>query len=91
LQENSYNLTRLKELFNEPDEKVGWLVEFFLPIGGVSMIGGKPKAGNPRQSETLWLVLPRENPFLGFPSKQGGAIYSALEEKRGEVANIFVN
>jgi len=82
-------LTPLGDLLNEPEEKIPWLVDQHLPSGGLSVIGGKPKAGKSVLSRCLALDVARGRPFLGFETTQGSVFYLGLEEKRAEVKKHF--
>jgi len=86
---NHFLLTSMRDLLDEPDEQVEWLVEQLLPSGGLSVIGGKPKAGKSTTVRNLCLSVARGERFLGFPTAKGAVIYCAFEEKRGEVRNHF--
>lgn len=85
----SFTLTSMKDFLNEPDDHVVWLVKDMLPKGGLSVIGGKPKAGKSTTARNLAIAVARGEPFLGFPTTQGPVIYCAFEEKRGEVKRHF--
>ena len=85
----SLTLTSMKDFLNEEDDPVTWLVEDMLPQGGLSVIGGKPKAGKSTTARNLAIAVARGEPFLGFPTTQGPVIYCAFEEKRGEVKRHF--
>ena len=82
-------LTSLAELLNEPDESTPWLVEQRLPIGGLSLLCGKPKAGKSTLARTLALAVARGYAWLGMPTVQGAVLYLALEEKRSQVRKHF--
>lgn len=89
LQEGGLSLTSLKDLYDEPEQTVDWLVENLLPMGGVSVIGGKPKAGKSTTVRNLIICVAKGVPFLNFPVTQGPVIYCAFEEKREEVRKHF--
>lgn len=89
LEGNGLNLTSLEDLLAEPEDQVDWLVENLLPMGGVSVIGGKPKAGKSTTVRNLVTCVAKGEPFLNFPVNQGPVIYCAFEEKRGEVKKHF--
>ncbi len=74
----------LSELFAEPEERVRWLVEERLPMGGLSLLAGKPKAGKSTLARSLGLAVARGAPWLGLEVAEGPCFYLALEEKRGE-------
>jgi hypothetical protein len=82
-------LTRLGDLLNEPESAVDWIVNGRLPVGGLSLLAAKPKAGKSTLARCLALAVSRGADFLGQPSQQGPVLYLALEEKRSEVRKHF--
>lgn len=82
-------LTPIGELLSEPDEEHAWLVDGRLPVGGLGLIAGKPKAGKSTLSRCLALAVARGDPWLGFVTTAGPVIYLGFEEKRGEVRRHF--
>lgn len=82
-------LTSIGELLAEPEEECAWLVEGRLPVGGLSLIAGKPKAGKSTASRCLALAVARGEPWLSFSTRQGPALYLGFEEKRQEVRRHF--
>ncbi|MFQ5904123.1 MAG: AAA family ATPase [Candidatus Binatia bacterium] len=82
-------LTPLRDLLSEPKEEYAWLVEDRLPVGGLSVLAGKPKAGKSTLARCLALAVARGEPWLGFQTTQGTVFYLALEEKRSEVRKHF--
>jgi AAA domain/CHC2 zinc finger len=88
-QQGGIRLTSLKDLLNEPEEEISWLLEDKLPAGGLSVLCAKPKVGKSTWARGLCLAVARGEPFMGCKSKKGPVIYLALEEKRSEVARHF--
>jgi len=84
-----FHVTSMSDLLNEPEEETEWLVENLLPTGGLSVIGGKPKAGKSTTVRNLCLAVAHGEPFLGLTTTQGAVLYCAFEEKRGEVKRHF--
>lgn len=82
-------LTSLKELLAEPEEKVSWILSGKLPAGGISVVSAKPKVGKSTLARCLALAVSRGEDFLGFETAQGPVIYLALEEKRSQVRAHF--
>jgi len=82
-------LTPLGDLLAEAEEEIPWLVDKHLPSAGLSILGGKPKAGKSVLSRCLALNVARGTPFLDFETAQGSVFYLGLEEKRAEVKNHF--
>jgi hypothetical protein len=79
----------LAKLLTEPEETIRWLVEGRLPIGGLSLLAGKPKAGKSTLARVLALAVARGEPWLGWETMQGSVVYLAFEEKRSEVRAHF--
>ncbi len=86
---NSFRLTSLGDLLNEPEESVSWLVDGLLPMGGFSLLVAKPKAGKTTLARNLALAVARGQSFLTRATHPGAVIYLALEEKRSEVRKHF--
>ena len=84
-----FKLTPLGDLLNEDDEEIPWLVDKHLPSAGLSILGGKPKAGKSVLSRCLALNVARGTPFLDFDTAKGSVFYLGLEEKRSEVKKHF--
>ena len=82
-------LTSLKDLLNEPEEEVDWLVDKTLPARGFSLLVAKPKAGKSTLARNLALAVAQGRAFFGKPTQHGPVIYLALEEKRSEVKKHF--
>ena len=43
--DSKMRFTLLGDLLDEPEETTAWLIEGRLPMGGISLLAGKPKAG----------------------------------------------
>lgn len=86
---DGFRLTPLGDLLAEEDEDISWLMGQHLPTAGLSILGGKPKAGKSVLSRCLALNVARGTPFLGFDTAQGSVFYLGLEEKRSEVKGHF--
>lgn len=84
-------LTKLDELFREPEENTSWLVDNLLPSGGFSIVVAKPKVGKSTIARGLALCVARGEPFLGKDVYPGIVIYLALEEKRTEIKRHFLD
>jgi len=82
-------LTSMAELLAEPEEAHAWLVDGRLPVGGLGLLAGKPKAGKSTLARCLALAVARGDPWLGFATIPGPVIYLGFEEKRGEVRRHF--
>ncbi len=86
-----FNLTKLSDLYAEPDEAIDYLWENTLIKGGLSLLVAKPKVGKSTLAQNLALALAKgEASFLGRNITTSGAVvYLAFEEKRGEVKRHF--
>ena len=82
-------LTKLNELFLEPEETTTWLVDGLLPASGFSLIVAKPKVGKSTLVRELALHVARGESFLDRSVTKGAVVYLALEEKRSEVKRHF--
>lgn len=87
--DRTLSLTPLGDLLNEPEDSTRWLVDQRLPVGGVSLLAGKPKAGKSTLARCLAFAVARGRSWLGFSTQQGLVFYLALEEKRAEVRDHF--
>lgn len=87
--EHRLTLTPPRDLLNEPEERVQWLLEKRLPAGGLSLIAGRPKSGKSTFARCLALAVARGEPFLGWATEKGPVFYLGLEEKRSEVRAHF--
>lgn len=86
-----FKLSTLREMFNEPEEKITWLLGDKLPAGGISVLSAKPKVGKSTLARCLALAVARGDSFLGCETTKGPVIYLALEEKRSEVRHHFAS
>ncbi len=82
-------LTRLDDLFKEPEENITWLVDGMLSAGGFSVAVAKPKVGKSTAVRVLSQCVAKGASFLNRKVSQGGVIYLGLEEKRSEVKKHF--
>ncbi len=79
----------LADLLNEPEDAVQYVVSDLLPVGGLSLLAGKPKAGKSTLARCLALSVARGEAWLGRECRQGTVLYLGLEEKRSEVRRHF--
>lgn len=82
-------LTSLKDLLDEPEEILPWVVKDMLPFGGSSIITAKPKVGKSTIVRQGMLNVARGELFLNRETIAGSIIYLALEEKRSEIRRHF--
>jgi hypothetical protein len=83
-------LYSVPELLARPRDEYQWLVENRLRRGGVSILGGRPKAGKSTLARCLAASVVNGEPWLGSPTKQGPVVYFALEEQAEEVSEHFL-
>jgi putative DNA primase/helicase len=85
----SPSFVSLGDLLAAPDEETSWLVDGILPVGGVSVLCGKPKAGKSTLAHGLALAVALGESWLGCPTARGKVCYLALEEKPAELVRHF--
>jgi hypothetical protein len=79
----------LKTILTSEAKPENYLWEGILPEGGMSLLGGKPKAGKSTIARNLALAAARGQPFLSRATRQGTVLYIALEESRKGVRRHF--
>ncbi|MDB5038082.1 MAG: uncharacterized protein JWQ35_1610, partial [Bacteriovoracaceae bacterium] len=84
-----YKLRTLREIFDEPEKQLPWIVDELLIAGGLSILGGKPKAGKSTLARYLALCVATGDKFLGRICEQGPVLYLAFEEIESEVKSHF--
>jgi hypothetical protein len=72
-----------------PEQGQRYLWEGILPVGGLSLLAAKPKAGKSALARYLMLCVARGQPRLGRATTQGSVLYLALDERRDAVAQHF--
>lgn len=82
-------LTHLRDLLEEPEEEVTWVVDGILPGGGFSIVAAKPKVGKSTLARAASYAVSKGLPFIGRHTMKGPVIYVALEDKRREVRRHF--
>jgi len=82
-------LSLVEDALEEPPEQTSFVVADMLPVGGVSMVGAKPKVGKSVLARNLAMCVSRGEPFLDRACQQGTVLLLALEEKRSEVIEHF--
>lgn len=86
---DDFHFVSLSDLLRRPPVEHRWLVKNRLPIGGLSVFAGKPKAGKSTTARALALAVARGEPWLGHEVTQGPVLYIAPEEKADEVRLHF--
>jgi 5S rRNA maturation endonuclease (ribonuclease M5) len=89
--QGGFQLTSLRDLMLEPEERISYLLADKLPAGGLSVLSAKPKVGKSTFARCLALTVATGEPFLDCSTTKGPVIYLALEEKRGEVRRHFAD
>lgn len=72
-------------LLSEPPEEVEWVLDEFLPAGGLVLLAGKPKEGKTTLSYELAVKVARGEVFLGRQTRKGGVLILAVEEHGRDV------
>jgi DNA-binding transcriptional ArsR family regulator len=85
----TFRLTTLDDLLNEPPEEHSYVWENTLISGGFSICSAKPKVGKSTFARNLAVAIVMGTPFLGRETEKGKVIYLCLEEKRSEITNHF--
>ncbi|CAN5566598.1 hypothetical protein BH11ARM2_BH11ARM2_13780 [soil metagenome] len=65
-------------------ENMQWLVEGWLPIGYVAVLGGEPKSGKTSLATALGFAVAGGQPFAGMACPPGAVLWCAYEENRVE-------
>jgi AAA domain len=86
---NGVRLIKLRDLMDQPEEMIPYLVGNLLPSGGTSLMAGKPKAGKTTILRQLSLCVARGEMFLDRVCSQGPVIYFSVEEKKHEICKHF--
>lgn len=73
------------DFLSRADERVEYLVDGVLGVGGMSVMAGKPKVGKSTLARALAVAVARGEPFLGRATKQGPVFYLALEDREAEI------
>lgn len=83
--ETNFAPVRADALLAEPMEPMIWVWEPFIPQGGLVLLSAFMKVGKSTLLYPLALAVARGNPFLGYPTKQGGVLILAVEEHPRDV------
>ena len=73
------------QLLSEPPEEIDWVLEDYLPVGGLGVLAGKPKEGKTTIGYELAVKVALGLPFLGRQTRKGAVLILALEEHGREV------
>ncbi|MEK6641009.1 MAG: AAA family ATPase [Nitrospirota bacterium] len=69
----------------ELEEQVAWVVDDYLPVGGLVILAAKPKVGKTTLAYRLAVKVARGEQFLERSTMQGGVLILALEEHPRDV------
>lgn len=69
----------------EEDEAVDWILDEYLPAGGLALLAGKPKEGKTTLTYELAVCVAKGCHFLNRPTSGGGVLILALEEHPRDV------
>ncbi|MEE8171111.1 MAG: AAA family ATPase [Phycisphaerae bacterium] len=75
-------LTSVADLLAEPVEETDWIVDGLLPVGGLSILAGKPKAGKSTLARCIALSVARGESVLGRSTVACPVIYLGHEDRR---------
>lgn len=73
-------LVHLRELLATPDKEIPWIVDGWIPEGGLSLIAAKPKVGKSALLRDLAISVAQGRDFLGRKTRKGPVIYIHLED-----------
>ncbi len=79
----------LTQLFELPEQATRYIVDGLLPIRGLSLLTGRPKAGKSHLARQLVSAVSMGERFLGRDVEAGNVLYYAIEEKAEEVRDHF--
>jgi hypothetical protein len=84
-------LLRVSELAKQTESETEYILEGVLPVGGSSLLIGKPKAGKSTFGTNLAIAVARGELFLDLNTKKVPVLYIALagEAKQSELLNFF--
>lgn len=85
----AFNFEPIAKLLTEPEEKIPWLIENLLPLGGTSIFAAKPKAGKTTMTGQMAVAVARGEAFLGRAVAKGRVLHLAVEEKRSELIRRY--
>ena len=69
----------------EEDEAVDWILDQYLPAGGLALLAGKPKEGKTTLTYELAVRVAQGFPFLNRSTSGGGVLILAMEEHARDV------
>lgn len=83
--ESHFHPVAAPALLAEPPEEIEWILDEYLPAGGLVLLAGKPKEGKTTLSYELAVKVAQGLPFLGRQTRQAAVLILALEEHTRDV------
>ena len=65
---------------NQEEEAIEWVLDEYLPAGGLALLAGKPKEGKTTLTYELAVRVAKGHPFLNRSTSGGGVLILGLEE-----------
>jgi len=83
--ESHFHPVAASVLLAEPPEEIEWILDEYLPAGGLVLLAGKPKEGKTTLSYELAVNVAQGSTFLGRQTRKGAVLILALEEHKRDV------
>jgi hypothetical protein len=83
--ESNFHPVSADQLLAKTPEEVVWVLDDYLPAGGLVLLAGKPKEGKTTFAFELAIKTALGLPFLGRRTKRGGVLIMAVEEHERDV------
>lgn len=78
--ESHFHPIAAPELLSEPPEAVDWVLDEYLPAGGLVLLVAKPKEGKSTLGYEAVVKIARGEMFLGRQTNEGNVLIVAVEE-----------
>jgi hypothetical protein len=75
----------LRDLLTDRTPTINWVLQWYLPEGGLILLVAYPKVGKSTFAYYLVIAVARGEPFLGFATRQGAVLILAVEEHPRDV------
>jgi archaellum biogenesis ATPase FlaH len=83
--ETAFSVLTAADILAHEDEAVGWVLDDYLPSGGLVILAGKPKEGKSTLTYELAMKVVKGQPFIGRSTSGGSVLILALEEHPRDV------
>jgi hypothetical protein len=83
--ESNFHPISADQLLTKTPEEVEWILEEYLPAGGLVLLVGKPKEGKTTLAYELAVKVAQGASFLGRQTQRGGVLILAVEEHQRDV------